>query len=207
MTHLDHLVVAVPELIDAVDRFEQQTGVRPEMGGAHPGRGSHNALVSLGEAYLELMAPDPDQPPPAEPWPFSFDELEGPTIVGLAVRPPTDSSIEDVVAAARAAGHDPGDVVEMGRTRPDGSTLRWRFTLPTGLHGGLVPFLIDWGDAAPPAATAPGGVVLVDLGAEHPDPEIVRDALAAVDFRLPVRRGPQPRLHAHLRGPAGTLDL
>ena len=207
MTHLDHLVVAVPDLTEAVDRFERQTGVRPELGGAHPGRGTHNALVSLGESYLELMAPDPHQPVPAEPWPFPFDELDGPSIVALAVRPPAGRSIDEAVAWARAAGHDPGAVVAMGRTRRDGTTLGWRLTLPTGEHGGLVPFLIDWGDSEPPAATAPGGVVLVDIGAEHPDPETVTAALDAMGFRLPVRVGDRPRLHAHLRGPAGTVDL
>ncbi len=207
MTHLDHLVVAVPELDEAIDRFEQQTGVRPEPGGAHPGRGTHNALVSLGEAYLELMAPDPAQPPPDEPWPFPFDELDEPTAVAFAVRPRPGRSIEDVVAAARAAGHDPGEVVRMERARPDGSTLRWRFTLPTGAHGGIVPFLIDWGDAVQPAASAPGGVVLVDFGAEHPDPDSLTATLAAIGFDLPVRPGTRPRLHAHLRGPRGSIDL
>lgn len=208
MTVVDHLVYAVADLDAAVVELERSLGVRPRYGGAHTGLGTHNALVSFGDHYLEIIAPDPGQPEPSTPRPFGIDDLDGgPRLVTFAVRPEVGGSLDLLVERARRAGFDPGDPVAMSRRRPDGVELHWRLTMPTGIGDGLVPFVIDWGDAEMPAHTAPGGVELVELRSSHPDPRTVNDARDAVGFAPRAVGGTRPALTATLRGPAGTVTL
>jgi hypothetical protein len=205
MTQLDHLVVAGPDLAAAVDRFEAATGVRPEFGGAHRGLGTHNALVSFGSAYLEIIAADPAQPSPTGPRPFGIDAVTTTKLVTFAVHPDPGASIDQVVSTAREAGHDPGTVIEMHRIRPDGERLDWRLTLPDPELGGFVPFLIDWGDTVSPARTAPRGVDLVRFGLRLAAAEVVTDRLDALQFDLPTERTSSEGLWATVRGPRGDV--
>ncbi|ALV32641.1 VOC family protein [Streptomyces sp. CdTB01] len=187
--HLDHLVLATPDLAATVADFTRRTGVAPAPGGAHVGRGTRNFLVALGGcSYLEIIGPDPEQTEPDGPRPFAVDDLTAARTVTWAVSPP---DLDAAVAAARARGYDPGDIRPMSRRRPDGTLLRWRLTDGDTQHpSGLVPFLIDWGSAVHPSASGLPVTPLLRLSASAPDPAELRPLLAAVDAELPVTVGP-----------------
>ena len=206
MTHADHLVYVAPDLGAAVDELATRTGVRPTPGGRHVRLGTHNALLALGpDIYLEIIAPDHEQPPPAMPRPFGLDTLTAPRLLTWALKVP---DIDAHVAAARAAAYDPGVVTSMSRARPDGVRLEWRLTLTPRLQGdGLVPFLIDWGTTPHPAPQAAAGCVLIEFRGEHPEPATVRPLLKALDAELPLSIGAAPALVATMDTPRGRVEL
>ena len=180
---LDHLVYATPDLGRTVRRIAELTGVEPVEGGPHPGLGTRNHLLGLGELrYLEIIGPDPDQPEPEEPRPFGIDELTGPRLAAWAIRA---ADIEARVARSRALGYDPGPIEPLARRTPDGEMLRWRLTFPYEV---VVPFLIDWGRTPHPARHLPV-VRLTAFAAAHPEPEGVRRRLAALGVDIDVREG------------------
>ncbi|MFF7335506.1 VOC family protein [Streptomyces sp. NPDC008150] len=184
---LDHLVLATPDLAATVADFERRTGVRPAPGGAHPGLGTRNQLVSLGgSAYLEIIGPDPEQPGPEGPRPFGVDGLAGPRTVTWAIR---THDLDSAVAEARAGGHDPGPVRSMRRRRPDGTLLEWRLTDGGAQASGLVPFLIDWGSSAHPTAAGLPVTPLLSLSASAPDPGEIAPRLSALAAPLTVVPG------------------
>src|SRR5438093_12432628 len=53
---LDHLVIAVADLATAGREIEARHGLASVEGGRHPGWGTANRIVPLGDAYLELVA-------------------------------------------------------------------------------------------------------------------------------------------------------
>jgi catechol 2,3-dioxygenase-like lactoylglutathione lyase family enzyme len=203
---IDHLAYAVPDLTDAVADIERRMGVRAARGGQHPGQGTHNALLALGDGrYLEIIAPDPGQPDPSAPRPFGVDPSGQPRLAGWAWRV---DDIDAAVAHARSHGYDPGDPIDMHRLTTEGVQLNWRLTL-NATGGGAVPFLIDWGDTPHPSASAPSGLKLRSLRIEHPDPRAIAAALTALgaDADVDVGEAPDLTIIASFDGPTGTSEL
>lgn len=206
MAELDHIVYAAADVADAADRLSDLFGVRSELGGRHLGVGTYNHLLSLSAgSYLEIIGPDPNQPPTDRQLPFGLGQGRPDRLAGFAVR---TGGLPAVVEAARASGYDPGDVRDMQRATPDGEVLRWQLaTRWDPPYDGLVPFLIDWFDTPHPSARAPQGCSLVSLRLAHPDSAGVRSAHQALGVSFDVETAPEPGLMAVIATPCGEFEL
>src|SRR5260221_13482853 len=99
--NLDHILLGTPELQAGIDFVEKRTGVRATFGGVHPGRGTQNALLSLGERrYLEIIAPDPAQPGAKNPLASNLHSLAEPRLVGWAAHPGSISAFAEKLRAS-----------------------------------------------------------------------------------------------------------
>jgi len=209
---LDHLILGASDLNSGIEFVEKRTGVRASLGGIHPGRGTRNALLSLGPlCYLEILAPDPKQAKLA--WFHTLLQLTEPRLVGWMVRP---GDLDALAERLRHSGVACDAPRENSRARPDGCTLRWKLLRPTDDHPDprcaemqhLVPFCIEWSaDSLHPAEDAPSGLKLVRLEMSAPSPDELRRTLELLGVDLPVSRSNRPQLRALLAGPSGTLKL
>ncbi len=206
LERVDHLVYAAPDLDAACADVAERLGVQASIGGAHPGRGTRNALVAVGPScYIEIIAPDPSQPDPPNPRWFGIDDLKAPRLVTWACKA---RDLQRLVDDTAERGLQLGPISASSRQRPDGVLLRWILTTPNLSVGeGIVPFFIDWGHSTHPSTSAQRGPTLVSLRALHPEPYRVRTLLAALDLDLAVDPGPHPRLIASFQRGSTIIEV
>ena len=203
LKRVDHLVYATPDLEASVTDLETRLGVRAAAGGRHPGRGTRNALLGLGDrSYLEIVGPDPTQDTPR--W-FGIDTMTNPRLTTWAANA---TDLDEVISKAVRNGLHLGPITEGQRVRSDGVVLSWKFTDPIAtIADGLVPFFIDWGRSPHPAASVPRGVQLISMRGKHPQPDKTIEALRSVEIPLPVDFGTEPSLIAVLKTSKGFVEL
>jgi len=201
---LDHVLFGCADLDKGIELVERHLGVRAVFGGVHPGRGSRNALLSQGERrYLEIIAPDPDQPRSADV--RQLYKIEAPRLIGWAAH------VDDMDALAqklKAAGVEFDPPRDGARQRPSGQTLRWRALSLRNDADGLLPFFIEWSkDSVHPAADSPKGCRIERFELAAPKPDEVRAAAAKLGLDVSVASAATPSLRATLSGPKGQLSL
>jgi catechol 2,3-dioxygenase-like lactoylglutathione lyase family enzyme len=207
---LDHILLGCADLERGIAWVEERTGVRAEFGGVHPGRGTWNALLSLGERrYLEIIAPDPKQAGTMGPANtadrLGLRELNEPRIATWAVHPGSSSELAERLkqAGVQAEGPTPGS-----RKRPDGRLLEWKTVNLADDAQGLLPFFIEWGtETVHPSVDAPKGCELKGYWVESPAPEQLRKRLAAMGVEVEVKQADKVGLRARIVGPKGQAEL
>jgi hypothetical protein len=223
---LDHLVIAARTLDEGCAYVADTLGVAPSGGGAHPLMRTHNRLLNLwGGLYLEVIAIDPDAPPPAEgaarPRLFALDAphtqarvAAGPYLAHWVAR------VERPKDLRRWRAQYPqrlAPVVPMTR-----GALGWGLTVPDdgafpawqGVGDGLLPSLIQWDTPRHPSASlADAGLALKALRGVHPRADALAEPLrwlgAAHLITLSTAPDPAaaPALAADIETPAGLRVL
>jgi len=201
---LDHIILGCNDLDRGIDRVKESTGVRATLGGVHPGRGTRNALLSLGERrYLEIIAPDSSQGPVVH-----FPQILGmaePRLIGWAVHPPDIAATAKLLRENQIAFTGPDDG---SRQRPDGGVLHWKtINLADDRHG-LLPFFIEWSaDSVHPSKDAPAHCTLEYFQIMSADRDELSTTFKRMGLDLPVERSDKARLRALISGPKGDLGL
>lgn len=203
-TEVDHLVVAADSLEDGAAWCLATLGIEPQPGGKHALMGTHNRLANLSSpafprCYLEIIAIDPEAPPPGRPRWF-----------GLDARPPGPPALVHLVARSTMLDMhrwgliqkrvDPG--VPVAAARGD---YRWQMLLRDDAQPPpALPTLIQW-DGPHPAERLPDqglrlrALQLDGLGAAPREVLRLRGVKGATE-------GP-PRLAATLDTPLGPRTL
>jgi Glyoxalase-like domain len=203
---LDHILVGSPDLEKGIAFIEERTGVRAAFGGVHPGAGTQNALLSLGRnRYLEIIAPDPQQPASADM--RNLRKLEEPALVGWAQHP---GDIEAFAQRLKGEGVEVIGPKPGSRRRPDGRVLNWKTLALKDDAGGLFPFFIEWGAGTiHPSVDAPEGCSLELFEAITKEQDLLplRRRAGQLNLDLKFSAGHTAHLHAIVAGPKGRLDI
>lgn len=198
-THLDHIVIAAPDLNELVTRFTELTGITPVQGGRHD-TGSANALVPLAEpkgSYIELIGPDPEAAGlSADTFALASTEATEPRVAAWCVRP---DSLDRYAAEAEKT------VEDMSRRTPEGGILSWRLIKPApGVDYAPEPFAIDWMGAQHPSTIEEplASVVKLRVQGAQPPADIAGDLQAVLETA-----DGEPHLELILDTPMGEVNL
>jgi len=185
---VDHVIYAVDDLEAAGRHFYEEFGLKSVEGGRHPGWGTANRIVPLGNAYLELVTVVDSDEAASSDFGRAVSEAIAARehLVGWVV------ATDDLEAVARRLRLE---VVGGSRTKPDGTTLSWQLAgVGRSLETGALPIFIEWGgpdELHPGRAEAhhrltPTGFAWVEVAAGE---QALRSWLGDFDFELRVIAG------------------
>ena len=178
MNSLDHIVIAASTLQQGVEYIRETLAVSIPKGGFHQTMGTHNHLMQLGnQAYLEVIAIDPDASAPDYPRWFALDQalmrealLEKPRLITWVMNCP------DISGLCQSVDFEIGTPTAL--TRDD---LSWEIALPHDgrlLAGGLLPYCIQWHSSPHPSNHMSNlGCTLKSLELHHNRPQWLKKRL------------------------------
>ncbi|MBI3567750.1 MAG: VOC family protein [Gemmatimonadetes bacterium] len=202
---IDHVILGAADRDAGMREFASRTGVTPQIGGVHPGKGTRNALASFGDLhYVEILAPDPAQG--SMPGNAALAAYSALAPEGWAIR---TSDIEATAKALRAAGFTVEGPLDGARVRPDGVRLAWRTLNIVAPASERLPFFIEWKTMdAHPSRSAPAGCTLGAVTVTDTHDDAVRALLRAVGVRAGVAHGDASSMRVDLHcGAKGTVTF
>jgi catechol 2,3-dioxygenase-like lactoylglutathione lyase family enzyme len=197
-TRIDHVMICVSDLAQGIAQYTK-LGFNMFAGGAHPGKGTHNAIALNNNDYLELLAIHD----PAE---YAASGKPGNANTGLTDFIAAGGGIRFVilqsddltadVAAMRQRGVDVSDTLDGSRRAPSGQLLQWK-TATLGPKNPLPIFFIqqltpmdERRKQAPNTERHPNGVYKLERAYI-----VTHDAEADAAIYAHVLGMPKPELH------------
>ena len=213
MNNLDHIVVAASDLQQGADYVRDKLGVEIPRGGRHENMATHNLVMQLGnDAYLEVIALDPDGGAPRHPRWFALDSAHMRAAISERPRLVTwVMNTADLGQLVARAGFDIGVPTRLGR-----DDLSWEIALPDDgrlLGDGMLPYCIQWHSSPHPSRSmADTGCLLQDLTIHHNRPRWLQERLDMLEAGHLVHVEPlpdskTPYLSATIDTPGGTVVL
>lgn len=204
-TKLDHILYGAADLDQAVFDLEHKLGARATPGGSHPGLGTRNALISLGERrYLEIVAPDPAQDLSGNIG-AALLNITAPGLVAWCAATSDLNALRAKIPPSIGAGA----LQPQQRTTPGGVTLHWTIMhLPARDWGPVAPFFIDWRDTPHPTQTLDASCTLRELTLHAPNIEALTQLMSAIELDdVAIVDANAPALSAKLDSPNGIVPL
>jgi len=197
---LDHVLFAVAA--SGTPRLHARYRLETYEGGSHPGWGTANWIVPLGDAYVELVTVVDEREASAS----AFGRWVAETVrggggpFGWAVRP------DDLDATAARLGLD---ITDGSRTTPAGERIEWRSAgIDEAASRPWLPFFLEWRDQAafPGKSARPPDAAIVRVELEG-DTDELSDWLGAHSLSIEVRRGGAGVTALVLDGASGEMTL
>jgi len=199
---LDHVIWAVPNLDDYVERFTKLTSIEPIYGGEHTNGVTANYLVSLGPCtYLEIVGPKKgallaDLGEQAKS--YSREHMAGFAFSADLDAPP--EMLQALNLGERRTG---------GRVKPDGSALSWQTASLSDLNLGKdkFQFVINWLSEPHPATTSAKGASIIQLTIAHPQSVRLRGVVESNNLPIVLQPAGKPNIWLTISTPNGSVVL
>lgn len=201
---LDHILLGCNDLDRAIAFVEERTGVQAAFGGVHPGRGTQNALLSLGtRRYLEIITPDRKQSAVQQ---YSvISQLNEPRLIGWAAH---RDDLDQFATRLRKEGIEFEGPLPGSRQRPDGKVFHWKALRLKDDHGGLLPFFIEWSaDTTHPSVDAPRGCHLESFELLTPDPDVLAKTTEQLGLGAAISKAAESQIRAVIKCAGKELKL
>jgi Glyoxalase-like domain len=199
---IDHIVLAAPDLEEAMQEFEKATGIGAVIAGSINGLGIKTARISFNDSsYLEIIAPDPKSAGPIGQL-LKSKGLTCLTPFHYAIR---TSRCEELKDELKKFKYVPDHITMFGGEK-DGTPRKWELLFLYGHKiGGICPYFVHWANSPHPCAKLPVVGKLKKFTVRAPEDDPVHSLLEHVNVRgLNLEVG-KPKLSFQFSSPEGTI--
>jgi len=204
---IDHIVLAAPNLDDAIEEFERMCGVAPVPAHAVKGLGICCAHISFNDSsYIEIIAPDYDGEPGVIGNLIKSRKFRKLTPFHYAIR---SSRLAELKKEVPEFGYTPDHITLFSGSK-DGEPRTWETMYMYGHKlGGLCPYFVSWKDESiHPCRSIPvlGRLKKFHIRAPASDP--VHQLFAHLKTEgICLEIGDKPKLSFQFSSPDGTVKF